>query len=483
MTFELRDWQLHDQEVLKKHNYVSLLNMEPGAGKTVTSLFAHKNSGSEVTLIVAPQNAHQTAWIKDAVHIDQEVRVIGNKTKATKQATQDFQMGYEGIYLTTPQYLTRADVDTWFGDMLIIDEGHMLNKYGGKGCNKMLSLTESFEGRLFLSGTAFRNSFERAWATGRLLWPELDRRDEVANQNYYLWLRERMTSEEVYTKRDERTGESKKVTKWLVEAEQGRWINEVPSVITHKKREHCCDFHPNGFLDLEEPQVNVQVIDLDRQQKQVIKDLEDQYLAWLDENPLIVDLPIVMQQRIRQVCLGVPEVENYLGEDSDGNEVEKQRLWFKDNSKSPFAEFLIEELHQSDEPVVVYLDSQIFASVLVKKLHAEGITAFEFSGKTVKTRDADFREFGKKYRVMVAVISAAGTGTDGIQNVTSTEYWLERSVDETANVQGESRADRWGAKKQVQRNIIQDSEGYAAGRLSRQLEKRLAMNRSLRRNV
>lgn len=485
MAYTLDPFQVADQEYLAKHNYVSMLNMEPGAGKTVTSLFAHKDSGADVTLVVAPEPTHVSAWGKDAEEgIEQEVRVIGNRNKATKVATEDFLMGYPGIYITTPQFLTRADTDAWFGDLLVIDEGHMLNKYGGKGCETMLDLSSRFGGRLFLSGTAFRNNFERAWATGRFLWPELNRRGEVANKNYYLWLRERMTSEEVYTNQRDQWGKAKTATKWLVEAEPGRWVNELPAVITHKKREFCCKFHPEGFdATLEDPKRDIVKLSLDPKQKRIIKDLESQYLAWLDENPLVVELPMTMQQRIRQVTLGVPEVEDYTVLDDEGEEVEKQRLWFKPDSKSPFAEYLIDELQQYDDPAVVYLESQSFAEALVERLNREGITAFEYSGKTRSVRADNLKKFGTEYRVLVGVISAIGTGVDGLQKITNQEYWLERSVDETSNRQAESRLDRRGQKYQVKGKILVDDEGYAMGRLNKQLQKRLALNESLRRKV
>lgn len=479
---QLFESQVADVDYLEERGFVGLLNMQPGSGKTLVSLAAVERSKSEVVLVVAPQSAQMTAWGKDAEKFfGWKVRVIGNSRKAEKEAFADFEMGVPGIYVITPQLFTRSDVSNWYGDMLIVDEGHMLNNYKGKGSKKLLSLVDNFPYRLFLSGTAFRNSFERAWVTGRFLWPELSGHGEVANKNYYLWLHERMTSEEVYTNQRDMFGKPKRAKKWLAEAEPGKWISECPSVVTHFKREKCCEFHPNGFLDLEEPQVNTHTVELLPAQKRIIKELEMQGLAWLEEDTMRVDLPLTLLQRIRAVCLGVPEVDEYVGLDVDGVEVVKQKLRFEPDCKSPFAEFLIEELLQSDDNAVVYLESQSFAPALVAKLQEAGISAFEFSGATRPTRQESLKKFGTEYRVMVAVISAAGTGTDGIQDVAHTEYWLERSVDETANIQAESRVDRRGVAQQVQRNFIVDSLGYAEGRLGAQLEARLRMQKSLKK--
>lgn len=236
--------------------------------------------------------------------------------------------------------------------------------------------------------------------------------------------------------------------------------------------------------DMEEPQVIEHVVTLTPKQKKAIKELETQYLAWLEENPLVVELPITLQQRIRQITLGEPEVEEYTVEGDDGEEITKQRVWFKDDCKSPFVDQLMDVLEaDEDEPVVVYLESQTFAETLVRRLNKAGVPAFEFSGKTKKTRDADLAEFGKKFRVAVIVISAGGTGLDGLQEISKTEVWLERSVDETNNVQARSRQDRLGGRGQVQRHIMLDDEGRAEGKYSEALARQLALNATLRKGV
>lgn len=485
-------YQLDDQKTLAENDYRALLAIEPGGGKTATALLAHRNSGSQVTLVVAPEPTHRSAWIKDSVKIPGVTpRVIGNTGKAKQAAMIDFKLGYPGIYIVTPQLLTRSkDLSEWMGDMCIVDEGHQLNRPSSAGQKQLQKLTETFSMRLFLSGTAWRNNFERAWSVMRFLWPELYHRREVAYDNRFMWLRDRMVSEDVYTNRKDQFGNPVVAKKWLNEANPGQLLSEAPCVIIHKKREECCEHHTvarqgfAGFLNLEEPQVIEHVVELTTKQKKAIAELEDQYITFLEDNPLLVNLPITMQQRIRQICLGEPEVEDYMGVDADGEEVEKQRLWFKDDCKSPFYDQLMEVLEEDeDEPITVYLESQTFAEVLTRRLNKAGIPAFEFSGKTKKDRDLDLQEFGSKYRVAVIVISAGGTGLDGLQNVSKTEVWLERSVDETNNTQARSRQDRLGGRGQVQRHIILDDLGYAEGNYSDALAKQLALNATLRKVV
>lgn len=508
-------FQAADLLTLRANNYTGLLNIEPGGGKTASALFAAKDSGASRILIVAPDQTHRSAWQPTVeVILGQEARTLGNTGKDRKEALFDFEMGYSGVYLTSPQLLTRVDVSAWQGDMLITDEGHLLNNAKVKGQRKWSGyhpgdgqpLSHRFGMRQFLSGTSWRNNFERAWATMRYLWPELNTRGQVAHDNYYMWLNDRMTYEDIvkgfewkpvswaqYENREPgqyakiidgkpHFGKPDTVKKFLNEQIPGQLISEAPCVITHFRREKCCDFHPNGFLPTDAPQEIREIIELLPAQKKAIRELEDHYMTYLDGQPLTVDLTLTQMQRIRQLALGVPVLEFYQGENADGETVEKVRLDFEADCKSPFADRLFDILEEhDDEPVVVYLESQRFARVLTEKLNAKCIPAFEYSGHTKKERDDNLALFGSKYRVAVVTLASGGTGLDGLQKVTKTEVWFERSVDETTNTQGEARADRMGGIGQVQRYFLLDDQGRAEGRMSDQLEKRRALAKTLRK--
>ena len=514
MTFVPYEFQTADQAKLAANNFTGLLAIEPGGGKTAASLLAHRNSGSDVTLVVAPDSTHRNAWIPDAAKVlGEEPRIIGNSgRKAVKQAMDDFKLGYPGIYLVTPQLLTRTDTSDWMMDLLVIDEGHQINRPDSKGQKAMQSLTDKSGGRMYLSGTPWRNNFERSWSVMRFLWPELQYRGQVAHSNFYAWKMYRMMSEEVmipplkwfpttWDKLDHykeqgywwrksangpMIGKPRASKKWLNESEPGKLLSEAPCVIIHKKREECCEYHTverqgyAGFLNLEEPQVIEHVIELTPKQKKSIKELESQYLTFLSDNPLVVDLPITMKQRLRQITLGEPEVEDYDAFDKDGNEVVKQKLWWKDDAKSPFYDQLVEILEEDEENITVYVESQTFAEILVRRLNKAGYSAFEYSGKTKSVRDEELKKFGIEYRVAVIVISAGGTGLDGLQKVSKTEVWFERSVDETNNIQARSRQDRLGGIGQVQRHVFKDDLNYADGAYSEALARQIALNETLR---
>lgn len=479
-------WQERDLQTLHENNYVALLNMEMGSGKTALATWAIERSGSERVLIVAPDPTHSSAWIPTIRDLlNKEARPVGNTGKARKEALFDFEWKVPGVYLCSPQFLTRADVSEWDGDMLIVDEVHTLSRAGSKGSKKLIQASKNFPMRLALSGTAWRNSFERSWSTMQVLWGTTHyRRGECAHDNAYIFFRDRMTYEEVYTSQRNPDGSPKTVKKWLNEAEPGKLVSQMPCVIIHKRRERCCEYHPNGFLEVEKPNVYHHTIELTAKQKRAIKDLEKQNIAWLDMNPLVVDLPITQKQRIRQLVLGEASVVDYLGEDADGNEVVKQTIEFAEDCKSPMVDLMLEKLEAlDDEPVLIFLESQRFAEVLVKKLEKAGISAFEYSGATKKDRDENLKQFGKgkRYRVCVGVLSAISTGVDSIQRVCKTEFWAESSVDLTVNLQAQGRAERTGSIGQVDRHYFVDELGYAEGKMSEQLAKKLALAATLRK--
>lgn len=486
MTFEPFPSQIDDLEQLRANNYTGLIVAEPGYGKSVTALMAIKDSGAEQTLIIAPQSTHLTAWDKDArLVLGHGVRIVGKSNKAQKAALQDLEWGVPGLFIVTPQLFTRTDISMWAPDYCVVDEGHILSTPGKAGQRKLSGysvkdnpISQRAKMRLFLSGTPFRNKFENSWGVMRFLWPELYRRNEVAYDNYYGFLNARMTSEDVFAGRKPEGG-IRTVKKWLVESNPGQLLEEAPCVIRHFRRSACCKHHsPNGFLKMEEANVVERTVELTAEQKRIIKDFENQGLAWIQDHPYSVDLPITLQQRIRQTCLAVPSL-SFTGE-LDEYGVEKVVFEYQADNQSSFADEVENILEQiGDETAVIYLESQKFAKALTERLKANGVSAFEFSGATTKTRMKDFQEWGTKYRVCVAVVSAFSTGTDGAQRVCRNEIWLQVPVDDVLSIQGEARLERTGGTQQVQRFRVYDDFGYARGMYDQKLTERMGLQRSL----
>lgn len=482
------EFQLVDVQTIADNDFIAPLVVETGGTKTFISTLAMQKMDPRVTLITAPESAHSTAWAPTVADVTgKEVRRIGNKLRAHQKALADFEMGLAGVYITTPQFASRYTTQNWSGDLLILDESHKVATAKSSGQRhfsgfdkKDTPLSQRFPARLGLSGTPMRQDFSNMWSLMRFLWPERYQRYEVAYDNFWMWQADRMDYKDIYTAQKDRNGDPVVVKQFLHESEPGKLLSEMPCAIMHKMRENCCAYHPKGFLTTDAPEVLERTVVLTTKQKKYIRELEKHYMTWIEDHPLAVDFPMVMKQRLRQICLGEPTVETYLAFDKSGEEVEKDTLNFDDDCQSPFLEEAIDIIEQlpRDENVVVYLTSQRFASVMVKRLNKRGtIVAQEYSGK----QKADLTRFGKDYRVLVGQVTAVGAGTDGLQSNCNTEIWMEQPVSLTDKTQAEARLDRIGGK-QVQRYYLMDDLGLMAGRLGDSLEKALAIRSSLRRN-
>lgn len=459
---ELYDWQRKDVDRLAAADYVGLLNIEPGGGKTFASASAAHESGAASVLVIAPDATH-SSWTSTANGLGHEVHPLHNRNKAGKEAQALLDLGAPGWFVTTPQFFTRNYAGDWAPDFLIVDEVHQLGNPGSAGQRKLSGfnnrdkvqpISQRATHRLALSGTPARNHFERMWSVTRLLWPGAHKRNQVADELFHRWQVDRMTSRFApYMPKGQQTV-------FENEAQPGRLLGELPLAINHYRRRQCCEAHPDGFLDVEEPQVLREVVNLTPAQNRLIRDAEANAIMWFEDNPYVFNLPIVAQMRIRQTLLAEPTLHELppIREDDDM----RTMVTYAPDAKSPTLDRMLELLDElDDEPVVVFTASQKFAELATNRFNAAGVTAFEYSGATTGNRTENMALFGTDFRVAVVVIAAGGTGLDGIQRVCSTEFWADRDLDMTNNIQAEARADRMGASRQVQRFIFTDDRGLA----------------------
>ena len=116
-------FQEADLETLADNDWTGIVPIEPGGGKSPLSVFATVRSGAKVTLVVAPKNTLKNAWIKSYREFAGiEARIIGNGLKAERDALADFELGFPGVYLCSTQFMTRADISEWWGDLGIVEK-------------------------------------------------------------------------------------------------------------------------------------------------------------------------------------------------------------------------------------------------------------------------------------------------------------------------------------------------------------------------
>jgi len=437
-----------------------------------------------VKLLIAPEGTHSdyatTINALGVTEADLRFQVLGNGSKPGRSAFSDLGMGIPGWYAVTPQLFTRADWGQYTFDFCVADEAHQILSPGTKGYYKAVGRVGPKGGtrggvkagaKLAMSGTPVRNKFENWYGVARFLWSDRNGPGDIADAMRTRWLEDNMDSEY-----DRFAYGNKRFT---VEKFPGSFVNRLPAVIQHYRRGRCCEWHPEGFLaDLKEPQVFSETIHLAPAQTKAIKELEEKYVTWLKDNPLVVSLPITLQQRIRQLTLGVPTVTP---NDDGTSDVD-----FADDCVSPKMNRAIEIVSElpDDEAVVVFTSSRKFARVATQRFNAAGMYALELSG-AIKNADREFakRELNEgKLRVLVVVIAAGGTGIS-LQRRAATEIWLDSDVDMTNNEQAKARTDRLGQNRQVQRWYLRDEMGYDQGRFDSHITKQLQLNASNRRTA
>lgn len=450
-------FQQADIATLVKHNGTGIVATQVGGGKTLIAVEVAKQLKTGTNFVIAPKGTHKRAWIKTILSQIPDAKIYSiNSTKEGKQAFLKLEANEPGWFIITPEFFRNYH---WRGiepDFAIFDEIHRASNRNSKTA-KMLHTLKA-KRRLGMSGTIAGNKIEGFWSVLKWVYPD------VAGRSYWAWVEEYCE-----TKVDFFAG--KVVDK---EKTPGRIVTSIPCYIRHLKRERCCELHPEG-IDRELPPVQeeIRTVELLPEQKKIYKKLEQDLFVWLGDNPLIVEAPVAIRTRLRQITLGVPTI------DPETNEV----TFAEDCKSTKLIELLqIIEDHPDGEQMLILTHSQKFAKVTTQRLSRMGFSAFEWSGqKTQKQRDEALEQFiAGGIQFIVAVIAAIGEGTDGLQEATNIVVWLSEDDNRLLNEQAAGRLDRRGQKKSVVSYKIVADDTYDLGILSRLVQDRIKMNESLR---
>lgn len=470
---KLYDWQQFDVDKMIasiSSEGGALVVSAPGAGKTVVTVEALKGLDPDAILIIAPPSTHESAWARTVARqqFDREVRILGSDKKG-KSAWEALKWGARGIYLTTAQWFTLHDWRDINPDAIVVDEIHMLAKFGNAGQKKLVG-TRATRGitapiRIGLSGTPFRNNFENAWTIAKWVQPE------SVPDEYWMW---RIT--DCIGKYDHFAPQNLKV---LGEKAPGKLVQQLSCYIAHSQRENCCSFHPNGFLGhLAEPIRVSRTLKMTPAQARFYNSMENSYAAFLTtpgedgKVPVIAEFPITARGMLRFCALALPSYN-----------AETEKLYFEEDCESPKLDAAIADLRGLDgKRVLMLTHSKQFANVAAKRLEKEGFRVVAWTGDLKKTTRksvvADFR--AGELDVIVGVISAMGTGTDGLQEAAYNVMWLSVDDDASNNVQGIGRLDRLGQEHQVVMFEYQMTGTFDVGHLNKQITHQLRLNKSLK---
>lgn len=450
-------FQERDIEKLIANNGTGLVATQVGGGKTLIAIEVARRLKTKTNFVIAPKGTHKRAWERTIkLQIPNAVVRYVNSSADGKQAFLDMEAGIAGWYLISPEFFRNYH---WRGiepDLAVFDEIHRASNRQSKTA-KMLHTLKA-KRRIGMSGTIAGNKIEGFWSVLRWVYPE------VAGRSFWGWVEEYCE-----TKVDFFAGK-------IVDSEKtpGRIVTSIPCYIRHLKREKCCDLHPNG-IDHELPaiQEEVRTVELSVAQRKIYKKLEKDLFVWLGDNPLAVDAPVAVRTRLRQITLGVPMIDEETQEVNFAEDCESSKL-------SEFFQIISD--HPEGEQMLVLTHSQKFARVTVARLRKAGHTAFEWSGQaTQKVRDQALEDFiSGKVQFIVAVISAIGEGTDGLQEATNVVVWLSKDDNRLLNEQAAGRLDRRGQKKSVISYEIIAEDTYDEGQYSKLIQDKIKMNHSLR---
>lgn len=438
-----------------------LVAIETGGSKTLIATEAiHRAGHAErgAVLIIAPKSTFNDAWVRTIKRqTGADARIISSK-KDGKAAEVDLRANKPGWFIINHELFQRRQWGNLQVEVCVNDEVHRHSNYKlwrtkTSGVNRLLNFHA--KRRIAMSATPYRNNFANLWTVLKWVYPD------TTDSSPRRWIHQNCITEPDFF-----AGEIVKGEK-----EPGRVVSELPCYIYHAKREACCEFHPEGFLATEEPETEIRTVEMTPAMSRAYKSLTDNYVAWLGENPLVVELPIVMRARLRQLSLGLVSI------DEDGE------VSYAPDCESPKLNELVNILNElEDEPVLVLTHSKRFAHVVAERLKAMNIAAAEWSGDTsMKARAAIEEDFASgKVRVIVGVIAAMGTGVSSLARVTSTCVWLSRSDDPSDNLQAAGRLDRLDSIGRVSNIEIQSEGTYDQGIMSKNLLHILEMNATLR---
>jgi hypothetical protein len=466
------------ERVVAEPTRAALQGSDRGTGKTVMGCEVAKRLGARTVLLICPLNTRD-GW--EATFTDREVGLpfyrieAKNKPERNLELYEMLRTGVPGVYIIGREYFTLTGSDaapkkckehkkikcrlcpeverrkalwSWrkvHPDLIIYDEVHAAQNRNGQTFGVLKGVKAGF--KLGQSGTWHGNKFQGAWAITRWLWPD------IIDPSFWRWAATWATTE-VDPHVKTQTGEpGKKVT---VERNPGAFANSLPCYVRLEGEE----------LEVINRRV---MVDLSPKQRTQYTQMETDMLTWLEDHPLVAELPIVQRTRLRQMSLGEVSL-NAAGEVDFAPDC--------NSSKIDALEKIIAK-HHPTEPVMIYCASQRFARVVAAR-----IGGAEWSGSVPHAEreriKADF--IAGKIKYIVATIPAIGEGVDGLQRVCNTEVWLEEMEGNAVmNLQAQGRLERRGQTKPIYRYRVLARDTYDEGVFGAGLSRVLAMRQTMRK--
>lgn len=437
----------------------ALLAMGLGTGKTNTATWLALQGSHDKVLIVAPIRTFD-GWVRTVMDlVGVPLREVTNKRKAGRANLDALRSGQNGWYFCGWEYMRSLNTEKrWDGnaekflnksvtkpfngvvlDLVIADEWHRASNSQSQNF-QVISRIKAGR-RLALSATPAGDKPVNIYAAYAWLWPD------------------RFTSFHRFGKQFFHS----EVNHWAI-TEKSMRTGRIPLVYTREKRpgsvrqmvpHHVLVPADKAYPDM--PEVNVQRVlcKMTREQSKQYDEWVKEAVAWFDDNPVAIDIPMHMDMRLRQATLGELSID---GQEEvvlpNGMVTTKPVISYAADCKSGKIDALLDVAKDlGDEKQVVYCHSKKFLVPLKYRLDKAGLSWVEVSG--------DDRDSWRRFRddpsvqFLLAVIPAVAEGVDGLQKVCHIEHWLSEDNRVVLNLQATGRLHRGGQTQRVTRYLYQ----------------------------
>lgn len=408
---------------------------DTGTGKTVQAVELARQIGAQTVLVAGPVRKTDVANWRDTFEA-QGVELPFSRIDSTPAGAEAFaslRKGTPGIYHVGREYLGLSHRDGTYAwakvkpDLAIIDEVQFATNPKAHRTKGLFQLRNA-KYRLALSATPQGNKFVGLWSVCRFLWwyAKDDRGQPLIDTSFRRWCYIWATPKVSYSK--DKDGNVQEHVAWTNEKHPGAFVSQLPCAVA-------------ATADFKVPVDVVEVkIDLPKDQREVYDSLEEKSVALIGDEPLTAPVALTLLLRLRQVTLGLPDIDPDTGD-----------LSFKVGRPSVKLKALRRVLEQEcpDEKVLVFTSSRLFADMAAEEVSSWGIGARAYTGTLSQTdRYSNLQAFldDPAIRVLVASIPSIAEGTDGLQRVCRTEVWLDEDLNGMLVEQAQGRLNRRGQK-------------------------------------
>jgi hypothetical protein len=329
-------------------------------------------------------------------------------------------------------------------DLLFSDEGH---KHSNQSSNSLKTLKEvRATAKVALSGTFFGNKFINAWSLTTWLWGKPVIGTKGAFERDYCIQVPVMSKD---GKKQITSPGGFPLTKIIGERNPGDFVETLP----------CYVFIATPIGDVPEPEIVK--VGMRPEQKRQYEEMQRQSLTWIPSSvtkkraPLVADLDLTQRLRLRTAALGAMTL---IPGEGDGD---SDKITFDEGCDSSTLDAAYHVLHRPTwigKKALIMTHSLPFANEVARRIGKKYTVALKTGETTSKRWDEEKARFmlpvseTNSIQYMVAVISAVGTATDGLQTNCAKVLWLSEDENNVNNIQGGNRVWRDGV-------IIEDYEG------------------------